>query len=105
MSTARIPGRDRGIAIVLVLVVLTAVLSAGLGLVALANTDRVIATNFLAAAEARLAAEAVLERAMADVRVSADLSLLTSGAVPSGFRVYADSAGHPFCLCWLRPES
>ncbi|HEX6684005.1 MAG TPA: VOC family protein [Candidatus Limnocylindrales bacterium] len=21
--------------------------------------------------------------------------------VPSGFRVYADPAGHPFCLCWL----
>ena len=19
---------------------------------------------------------------------------------PSGFRVYADPAGHPFCLCW-----
>jgi predicted enzyme related to lactoylglutathione lyase len=22
-------------------------------------------------------------------------------AAPSGFRVYADPAGHPFCLCWL----
>jgi hypothetical protein len=25
-------------------------------------------------------------------------------AVPSGFRVYADPAGHPFCLCWLRSQ-
>jgi len=24
--------------------------------------------------------------------------------VPSGFRVYADPAGHPFCLCWLAPR-
>jgi len=22
-----------------------------------------------------------------------------------GFRVYADPAGHPFCLCWLAPRS
>ncbi len=21
---------------------------------------------------------------------------------PDGFRVYADPAGHPFCLCWVR---
>jgi predicted enzyme related to lactoylglutathione lyase len=26
-------------------------------------------------------------------------------AVPSGFRVYADPAGHPFCLCWLPPQA
>lgn len=26
-------------------------------------------------------------------------------SVPSGFRVYADPAGHPFCLCWLRPQA
>jgi hypothetical protein len=24
--------------------------------------------------------------------------------VPSGFRVYADPAGQPFCLCWLRSQ-
>jgi predicted enzyme related to lactoylglutathione lyase len=24
---------------------------------------------------------------------------------PKGFRVYADPAGHPFCLCWLPPSS
>jgi predicted enzyme related to lactoylglutathione lyase len=23
---------------------------------------------------------------------------------PKGFRVYADPAGHPFCLCWLPPS-
>jgi predicted enzyme related to lactoylglutathione lyase len=22
----------------------------------------------------------------------------------SGFNVYADPAGHPFCLCWVRPS-
>jgi Glyoxalase-like domain len=22
-----------------------------------------------------------------------------------GFQVYADPAGHPFCLCWVRPSS
>lgn len=26
-------------------------------------------------------------------------------AVPSGFRVYADPAGHPFCLCWPPPTA
>jgi catechol 2,3-dioxygenase-like lactoylglutathione lyase family enzyme len=24
----------------------------------------------------------------------------TDDASPSGYRVYADPAGHPFCLCW-----
>lgn len=24
---------------------------------------------------------------------------------PEGFQVYADPAGHPFCLCWSRPVS
>ncbi|TWD80005.1 putative enzyme related to lactoylglutathione lyase [Kribbella amoyensis] len=26
-------------------------------------------------------------------------------STPSGFQVYADPAGHPFCLCWLPPRS
>ena len=26
-------------------------------------------------------------------------------AAEEGFQVYADPAGHPFCLCWHRPES
>jgi hypothetical protein len=26
-------------------------------------------------------------------------------AIPSGFRVYADPAGHPFCLCWLPAQA
>jgi predicted enzyme related to lactoylglutathione lyase len=25
-------------------------------------------------------------------------------ATPKGVRVYADPAGHPFCLCWLPPS-
>jgi hypothetical protein len=24
---------------------------------------------------------------------------------PDAFRVYADPAGHPFCLCWVKPQS
>ena len=27
------------------------------------------------------------------------------GDAPDTFRVYADPAGHPFCLCWVKPRS
>jgi hypothetical protein len=27
------------------------------------------------------------------------------GDAPDAFRVYADPAGHPFCLCWVKPGS
>jgi hypothetical protein len=23
---------------------------------------------------------------------------------PDAFQVYADPAGHPFCLCWVKPR-
>jgi predicted enzyme related to lactoylglutathione lyase len=26
------------------------------------------------------------------------------GDSPDAFRVYADPAGHPFCLCWVKPR-
>ena len=26
------------------------------------------------------------------------------GDTPDAFRVYADPAGHPFCLCWVKPR-
>ncbi|HET6873625.1 MAG TPA: VOC family protein [Acidimicrobiales bacterium] len=26
------------------------------------------------------------------------------GDQPDAFRVYADPAGHPFCLCWVKPR-
>jgi hypothetical protein len=26
------------------------------------------------------------------------------GDAPDAFRVYADPAGHPFCLCWVKPR-
>jgi hypothetical protein len=25
--------------------------------------------------------------------------------IPKGFRVYTDPAGHPFCVCWLPPQT
>jgi hypothetical protein len=27
-----------------------------------------------------------------------------AGDAPDAFRVYADPAGHPFCLCWIKPS-
>jgi hypothetical protein len=27
------------------------------------------------------------------------------GPAPDTFQVYADPAGHPFCLCWIKPRS
>jgi hypothetical protein len=27
-----------------------------------------------------------------------------NGASPDTFQVYADPAGHPFCLCWVKPR-
>jgi hypothetical protein len=26
------------------------------------------------------------------------------GETPDDFQVYADRAGHPFCLCWVKPR-
>jgi predicted enzyme related to lactoylglutathione lyase len=26
------------------------------------------------------------------------------GAAPDAFQVYADPAGHPFCLCWIKAD-
>ena len=27
-----------------------------------------------------------------------------NGDAPDDFQVYADPAGHPFCLCWVKPR-
>jgi hypothetical protein len=27
------------------------------------------------------------------------------GSSPDTFQVYADPAGHPFCLCWVKPQT
>jgi catechol 2,3-dioxygenase-like lactoylglutathione lyase family enzyme len=27
------------------------------------------------------------------------------GDAPDNFQVYADPAGHPFCLCWVQPKA
>ncbi len=33
------------------------------------------------------------------------LKVAEDGDSPDTFQVYADPAGHPFCLCWVKPRS
>ncbi len=77
--------QDGGGAIVVALVAALLMSAVGLGLITMSSTERAIAGNFLAAHGGRLAAEAALERALADVRRH-DPSDLLSGAATSAFR-------------------
>ncbi|HUF48441.1 MAG TPA: hypothetical protein VMM93_11545 [Vicinamibacterales bacterium] len=81
----RVLDEDAGAALVVVLIASALAASIGLGLVTLSNTERAIAANYQAAVESRHAAEAVLERALVDVRQAADLTTLTSGSLQSTF--------------------
>lgn len=76
---------QRGSAILVALGAIVLISALGAGLIVVSNTERRIAANFHAAAEARYAAEAVLERALVDVRRAPDLTALLSGGVAPTF--------------------
>ena len=91
--------RERGVALVVALLA-TLVLSAlGLSLLVMAGTETLIAGNYRDGVEALHAAEAALERAMADVALAPDWTALlasadgVASAAPASFGEAALSAG------------
>jgi hypothetical protein len=82
---AAIARAEHGVAMLVALIVVMLLSAIGLGLVTLSNTERAIAGNFQDVQQGRLAAEAILERVLLDIRRS-DSSDLLSGLAQSSFR-------------------
>ena len=77
--------RERGVALVIALMATTLMLTLGCALVLLSSSETVIAANFRAAHEAAYAADAALERALADLRDVPDWTMVLGGGVRSPF--------------------
>jgi hypothetical protein len=77
---------DRGAALVVALLSMGLMTALGLALVLTTSTELGIAANYRDADETLYAAEAGLERAIADLRTLPDLSPVLRGEVLSGFR-------------------
>lgn len=70
---------ERGAALVVALQTVAIVMALGAALVLLTTTESAIASNFRAGAEALYAADAALERALVDLRASADWTEILAG--------------------------
>jgi len=78
-------GSERGVALVIAVMATSLMLALGGALILLSSSETAIAANFRAAHEATYAADAVLERAMADLQNAPDWSPALAGTVPSSF--------------------
>jgi hypothetical protein len=76
---------ERGVAIVIAAMAMTLVLALGTALILVSSSETMIAANFRLSAEALYAADAVLERAVSDLRGLADWNLALTGLVRSPF--------------------
>ncbi len=76
---------ERGVALVIVLLVLTMMTAVGTALLLIATAEARIATNFQLMSEARYAADAVLDRAIVDIAGVRDWTTLLNGGARSGF--------------------
>jgi type IV pilus assembly PilX-like protein len=76
---------ERGVALVIALMSTTLLLTLGGALILLSSSETGIAANFRAAHEARYAADAAIERALADLRREPDFTPILSGALRSSF--------------------
>jgi hypothetical protein len=91
---------ERGVALVMALMATTMMLTLGGALVLLSSSETVIAANFRAAHEAAYAADAAVERALADLRSVPDWTTVLNGGavssfvdgVPSGSRTLIDGS-------------
>ena len=91
---------ERGVALVLALMVMTMMMALGTALVLTTATDSKIARNFRAASEAMYAADAILERALDDILTAPNWNTLLNGAarstfvdgMPDGVRTLADGS-------------
>jgi hypothetical protein len=76
---------ERGVALVIAIMATTLMLTLGGALVLLSSSETVIAGNFRAAHEATYAADAAIERSLADLRRESDWTPVLAGAIQSGF--------------------
>jgi len=91
---------ERGVAVVIAIMATTLMLTLGGALILLSSSESAIAGNFRMAHEATYAADAAIERALADLRGQADFTPVLAGAVqssfadgsPSGSRTLADGS-------------
>jgi hypothetical protein len=78
-------GSEHGVALVIALMATTLMLSLGGALILLSSSETAIAANFRAAHEATYAADAVMERAIADLGRATDWTMVLDGSVQSSF--------------------
>ncbi|MEZ5320073.1 MAG: hypothetical protein R2752_21915 [Vicinamibacterales bacterium] len=78
-------GNDRGVTLVVVLLVVIALHAAGLGLAMVAATDQMVSRSRRAAIEGRHASAAVLERVIDDLRLRSDWTAVLGGLDRSAF--------------------
>jgi hypothetical protein len=76
---------ERGVALIIALMGMTMMIALGTALILTTTTETKIAGNFRSAAEATYAADAMLERVVADLAAIADWNTLLTGASRSGF--------------------
>jgi type IV pilus assembly PilX-like protein len=76
---------ERGVALVIALMSMTLLLTLGGALILLSSSETGIAANFRAAHEARYAADAAIERALADLRREPDFTPILTGGLGSSF--------------------
>jgi Tfp pilus assembly protein PilX len=78
-------GSDRGVALVIAVMATSLMLALGGALILLSSSETAIAANFRAAHEATYSADAVLERALADLQNAPDWTAVLAGTVQSSF--------------------
>lgn len=76
---------ERGVAIVVAAMAMTLFLALGAALILVSSSETMIAANFRVSAEALYSADAVLERALSDLRGLADWNQALAGLVRSPF--------------------
>src|SRR5207244_7684928 len=76
---------ERGIAVVVALMTMMLMMALGAALVLITSSETIIAANFRAGHEAFYAADAVLERALADLRSISDWTSVIGGGTQSTF--------------------
>ncbi len=76
---------ERGVAIVVAAMAITLLMALGAALILVSSSETMIAANFRVSGEALYSADAVLERAVSDLRGLADWNLALEGLVRSSF--------------------
>lgn len=79
------PKNEQGIAVIIAIMATTLMLTLGGALILLSSSETAIAANFRSAHEATYAADAAIERAVADLRTQADFTPALAGAMRSSF--------------------